>query len=61
MIKQHECLICGGNHGDGMPCPQMTAMAARLKSAVGRVMAAAPLLMSDRYKFDGDEINGQRK
>lgn len=36
-------------------------VAARLKSSVGRVMAAAPLLMSDQYKFNGEEINGPRK
>lgn len=61
MIKPELCLVCGGKHGNGMPCPEMTAMAVRLKSAVGRVMAASPLLMSDQYKFNGDEINGQRK
>ena len=61
MIKPELCLVCGGKHGNGMPCPEMTAMAYRLKVTFDRIMTAAPVLMRDEHKFNGDEINGQRK
>lgn len=34
---------------------------ARLTAAQAKVIAAAPLLMSDEFKFNGYEINGPRK
>ena len=33
----------------------------RLDAATRLVLAAAPVLMSDKYKFDGDEIHGKRR
>ena len=33
----------------------------RLMSAQAKVLAAAPVLMSDKFKFDGDEILGKRR
>ena len=61
MIKPELCLVCGGKHGNGMPCPEMTAMAYRLKSAANKVLADAPFLMRDEFAFNGEEINGPRK
>ena len=34
---------------------------ARLTAAQAKVLAVAPVLMSDKYKFDGDEIHGKRR
>ena len=34
---------------------------ARLTAAQAKVLAAAPVLMSDKYKFDGDEIHWSRR
>ena len=34
---------------------------ARLMAAQATVLAAAPVLMSDKFKFDGDEIHGKRR
>ena len=34
---------------------------ARLMAAQANVLAAAPALMSDKFKFDGDEIHGKRR
>ena len=34
---------------------------ARLTAAQAKVLAAAPVLMSDKYKFHGDEIHGPRR
>ena len=33
----------------------------RLDAATRLVIAAAPVLMYDKFKFDGDEIHGNRK
>ena len=33
----------------------------RLMAAQAKVLAAAPVLMSDKFKFDGDEIHGPRR
>lgn len=33
----------------------------RLDAATRLVIAAAPVLMSDKYRFDGDEILGKRR
>ena len=33
----------------------------RLMAAQAKVLAAAPALMSDKFKFDGDEIHGPRR
>lgn len=33
----------------------------RLDAATRLVIAAAQVLMSDKYKFDGDEIHGPRR
>ena len=81
-----ECIVCGGNHGIGMQCPDAVAKAvinrantrddigmsfkpgmsrdevmARLMAAQAKVLSAAPVLMSDKFKFDGDEIHGPRR
>ena len=87
MIATSEtCIVCGGNHGVGMQCPDTIATAiinlantrdniglsfqpgmsrdevmARLTAAQAKVLAAAPVLMSDKYKFHGDEIHGPRR
>ena len=87
MIATSEtCIVCGGNHGVGMQCPDTIATAiinrantrdniglsfqpgmsrdevmARLTAAQAKVLAAAPVLLSDKYKFDGDEIHGPRR
>ena len=87
MIATSEtCIVCGGNHGVCMQCPDTVATAiiyrantsddiglsfkpgmsrdevmARLTAAQAKVLAAAPELMSDKYKFDGDEIHGKRR
>ena len=34
---------------------------ARLMAAQAKVLSAAPALMSDKFKFDGDEILGKRR
>ena len=34
---------------------------ARLMAAQAKVLAASPVLMSDKFKFDGDEILGKRR
>ena len=34
---------------------------ARLMAAQAKVLSAAPVLMSDKFKFDGDEILGERR
>ena len=34
---------------------------ARLMAAQAKVLAAAPVLLSERFKFDGDEIHGPRR
>ena len=34
---------------------------ARLMAAQAKVLAASPVLMSDKFKFDGDEIHGKRR
>ena len=34
---------------------------ARLMAAQAKVLSAAPVLMSDKFKFDGDEIHGKRR
>ena len=34
---------------------------ARLMAAQAKVLASAPALMSDKFKFDGDEIHGPRR
>ena len=87
MIATSEtCIVCGGNHGVGMQCPDTIATAiinrantrdniglsfqpgmsrdevmARLTAAQAKVLAAAPVLMSDKYKFHGDEIHRPRR
>lgn len=33
----------------------------RLMAAQAKVLAAAPVLMSDEFKFDGDETHGKRR
>ena len=81
-----ECIVCGGNHGVGMQCPDTMVTAIinrkntrddiglsfkpgmsrdevmeRLMDAQAKVLAAAPVLMSDKFKFYGDEIHGKRR
>ena len=34
---------------------------ARLMAAQARALAAAPALMTDKFKFNGDEIHGKRR
>ena len=87
MIAMSEtCIVCGGNHGIGMQCPETVATAivnrantrddiclslkpgmsrdevmSRLMDAQTKVLDSAPELMSDKFKFDGDEIHGKRR
>ena len=81
-----ECIVCGGNHGIGMQCPDTVAKAvinrantrddisisfkpgmsrdevmARLMAAQAKALAVAPALMSDKFKFNGNEILGKRR
>ncbi len=46
---------------EGIPCPSDDNAATRLSNAVELVKAAAPHLLSDKYKFNGDEVMGERK
>ena len=42
-------------------CHSREQVMARLKAAQAKVLAASPVLMSDKFKFDGDEIHGKRR
>ena len=42
-------------------CSSREQVMERLMSAQEKVLAADPVLMSDKYKFDGDEIHGKRR
>lgn len=45
----------------GIPEPEANGAQSRLDDALAIVKAAAPHLLSDKYKFYGDEIMGERK
>ena len=52
------------NHSIGLSfdgCSSREQVMERLMAAQAKVLAAAPVLMSDKYKFDGDEIHGKRR
>lgn len=42
-------------------CSSREQVMQRLMSAQAKALAAAPALMSDKFKFDGDEILGKRR
>ena len=42
-------------------CSSREQVMGRLMEAQAKVLAAAPALMSDEFKFDGDEIHGPRR
>ena len=42
-------------------CTSRDQVMERLMAAQEKVLAAAPVLMSDEFKFDGDEIHGPRR
>ena len=42
-------------------CSSREQVMQRLMSAQAKVLAAAPVLMSDKFKFDGDEILGKQR
>ena len=42
-------------------CTSRDQVMARLMAAQEKVLAAAPVLMSELFKFDGDEIHGPRR
>ena len=52
------------NHSVGLSfegCSSREQVMERLMAAQAKVLAAAPELMSDKYKFYGDEIHGPRR
>lgn len=42
-------------------CTSRDQVMARLMAAQAKVLAAAPALISDEFKFDGDEVHGPRR
>ena len=42
-------------------CTSREQVMQRLMAAQAKVLAAAPALMSDEFKFDGNEIHGPRR
>ncbi len=44
-----------------IPEPELDDVESRLAKALELVKAAAPHMLSDKYKFDGDEVMGERK
>lgn len=58
IIRRAESLEIGLSFDGRMSREQVME---RLMSAQAMVLAAAPVLMSDKYKFDGDEIHGPRR
>ena len=58
IIKRASNLEIGLSFDGRMSQDQVMA---RLMAAQAKVLAAAPELMSDKFKFDGDEIHGKRR
>ena len=58
IIKRASSLEIGLSFEGRMSRDQVMA---RLMAAQAKVLAAAPELMSDKFKFDGDEIHGNRR
>ena len=58
IIKRASNLEIGVSFEGKMSRDQVMA---RLIAAQAKVLAAATELMSDKFKFDGDEIHGRRK
>ena len=42
-------------------CASREQVMGRLMAAQAKVLAAAPVLMSDKFKFDGDEVHDPRR
>ena len=58
IIRRADSLEIGLSFNGMMSRDQVMA---RLMAAQAKVLSAAPVLMSDKYKFDGDEIHGKRR
>lgn len=58
IIRRADSLEIGLSFDGKMSRDQVMA---RLMAAQAKVLAAAPVLMSDKFKFDGDEIHGKRR
>lgn len=42
-------------------CTSREQVMGRLMAAQDKALAASPVLMCDKFKFDGDEIHGKRR
>ena len=52
------------NHSVGLSfegCSSREQVMERLMAAQAKLLATVPVLISDKYKFDGDEIHGRRR
>lgn len=58
IIRRADSLEIGLSFNGMMSRDQVMA---RLMAAQANVLSAAPVLMSDKFKFDGDEIHGKRR
>ena len=58
IIRRADSLEIGLSFNGMMSRDQVMA---RLMAAQAKVLSAAPVLMSDEFKFDGDEIHGKRR
>ena len=58
IIKRADNLEIGLSFNGKMSREQVMA---RLMAAQAGALAAAPAMMSDKFKFDGDEIHGKRR
>ena len=58
IIRRADSLEIGLSFDGRMSRDQVMA---RLLEAQAKVLDAAPVLMSDKFKFDGDEIHGKRR
>jgi len=58
IIRRADSLEIGLSFNGMMSRDQVMA---RLMAAQAKVLSAAPVLMSDKFKFDGDEIHGKRR
>ena len=58
MLDRAENIEIGLSFSGKMSREQVMA---RLMAAQAKVLAAAPVLLSDKFKFDGNEIHGPRR
>ena len=58
MLDRAENIEIGLSFSGKMSREQVMA---RLMAAQAKVLSAAPVLMSSKFKFDGDEIHGKRR